>query len=301
MVTDVQQSAQRVNRLSTSFSEIVRLFRIVLLERRLPGKCYRLYYGLLNRLGIRFATIRLKQGLTVKGYTHCLFMFYEIWSKKDYDIPNFSLAQNMTVVDIGANQGFFSLYAASKGASVYAFEPCFDNFEVLKWNVSTNDMENRVTAFNAAVTGKKGQIPLFVGLDASGEIVSGTVSTCNTNRGGKGVETRRVESVTLNSLLDDLHIQKCDFLKMDCEGAEYEILANTSPATFGRIARISLECHENRMREAITILKNAGFDIVSQKNGEAGILKAVNKHLGLVFGGPIPGAATVQDSPDLEQ
>jgi FkbM family methyltransferase len=183
------------------------------------------------------------------------------------------------VVDVGANQGFFSLYAANKGATVYAFEHCTENFEVLRWNISTNNMEDRVKAFNAAVTGKKGHIPFFVGRDASGEILSGTASTRNENRGGKTVETRAVDSVTLSSLLDDLRIEKCDFLKMDCEGAEYEILVNTSHAIFSRIARVSMECHENRVQEAAAILKDAGFDIVSQKDEEAGILKAVNNRV----------------------
>jgi FkbM family methyltransferase len=255
-------------------AEMRRVCRILFLDRRLPGKVYQLYFSLLNRVGIRLTTIRLKNGLTVKGYTHCFFMFYEIWSKRDYDIPGFDFTQNTTVIDIGANQGFFSLYAASKGATVYAFEPCVDNFEILKWNVSTNRLEDKVKMFNAAVTHKEGKVDLFVGLDASGDILSGSVSVRNANRGGIGVQTQSVESVTLNSLLRDLHIEQCDFLKMDCEGAEYDILASTSPTSFEQIARISIECHENRMQEAVSLLKNAGFEIICERQGEADILKA---------------------------
>lgn len=256
--------------------QLVRICRIVFVERRLPGTFYQLYFSFLNRLGIRFATVKLKNGLTVKGYTHCFFMFFEVWGKKDYDIPGFTLARNMTVIDVGANQGFFTLYAASKGATVYAFEPCVENFEILNWNISKNGLEGRVKMVNAAVTNKEGKVNLFVGLDAPGKIKSGTVSTYNENRGGQGVETRSAESVTLDSLLRDLHIERCDFLKMDCEGAEYEILSNTSQASFKKIARVSIECHENRMQEAVTTLKNAGFEIVYEGQAEAGILKATN-------------------------
>lgn len=262
-------------------AEILRISGIVFVERRLPGRFHQLYFSFLNRLGIRFATIKLKNGLTVKGYTHCFSMFYEVWSKKDYDIPGFTLARNMTVIDVGANQGFFTLYAASKGATVYAFEPCVDNFEVLQWNVSKNGLEDCVKMFNVAVTNKLGKVNLFVGLDTSGNIMSDTVSTRNENRGGAGVQTRLMESVTLDSLLGDLQIERCDFLKMDCEGAEYEILASTSQASFKKIARISIECHENRMQEAVTILKNAGFEIVCARQGEAAILKATNTRLTL--------------------
>ena len=112
----------------------------------------------------------------------------------------------------------------------------------------------------------------------SGEILSGSVSTCNPNRGGIGVKATQVESVTLDSIMDDLRIGKCDFLKMDCEGAEYEILRNTSRRTFRKIGRISMECHGNRMSEAETMLKEAGFDIVCARPGITGVLKAVNTH-----------------------
>jgi len=257
-------------------SEIIRICRILLIERRLPGRCHQLYFSLLNRLGRRCATVKSQNGFIIKGYTHCFTMFYEIWGKRDYDIPGFTLTRDMTVVDVGANQGFFSLYAASKGANVYAFEPCTENFEILKWNVATNGLSGQVKMFNAAVTGSGGKVPLFVGLDASGEILSGSVSILNANRGGKEVQSRSVESVTLDSLLLDLRIERCDFLKVDCEGAEYEILQNTSRDSFRKIARISMECHESRMAEAIAILENAGFEVVFQRPGETGVLKAVN-------------------------
>jgi len=251
----------------------------MLYERRLPGRCYQLYFSFLNRLGIRFATVRTANGFIVKGYIHCFVMFYEIWGKHDYDTPDFQFTKEVTVIDVGANQGFFSLYAASKGATVYAFEPCTENFEVLKWNVARNGLEKHVKAFNMAVMGEKGHVPLYVGLDASGEILSGTVSTRNSNRGGEGVVVRSVECTTLDSLLHDMGIERCDFLKMDCEGAEYEILRNTSRDSFRKIARISLECHEGRMAEAVTILKNAGFEILCEREGEAGILKAANNQI----------------------
>jgi hypothetical protein len=55
---------------------------------------------------MRFSTIRSANGLTVRSYANSLFMFDETWSKKEYDIPGFALIRGMTVVDVGANQGF---------------------------------------------------------------------------------------------------------------------------------------------------------------------------------------------------
>jgi FkbM family methyltransferase len=274
-----QHSAHTGSKLAGLRTEIARICKIVLVERRLPGRCYQLYFSILNSLGIRFATVKTENGFLVKGYTHCLFMFYEVWSKRDYDISGFTLTKNMTVIDVGANQGFFSLYAASKGATVYALEPCAENFDVLKWNVEKNGLRDQVKMFNTAVASTEGRVTLFVGLDSAGGILSGTVSICNADRGGEGVQTRSVESVSLDSLLRDSHIQRCDLLKMDCEGAEYEILRNTSADSFRKIARISMECHGNRTREAVTILQDAGFEILSEGSGEAALLKATNTRL----------------------
>lgn len=258
-------------------NKLAQLCRIVFIERRLPGRIHQMYFSFLNKLGIRCAIVKSPNGLRIKGYTRCFSMYYEIWGKRDYDIASFALADNMAVIDIGANQGFFSLYAASQGATVYAFEPCAENFEMLKWNVATNHLSDRVKLFNSAVTGKGGTVPLFVGLDASGEVLSGSVSILDENRGGKTVQTRAVESVSLDALLAEL--PTCDFLKIDCEGAEYEILQNTSRASFRKIARIAMECHSGRIGEAAKLLSDAGFEIVYQRPGETGVLKAVNRHL----------------------
>lgn len=267
----------RMRRKFVKFGSTVCLFcKIVVREHRVPGRCHQLYFSLLDKLGKRTTNIRLRNGMTVKGFTHCFHMFYEVWSKRDYDIPGFVLDRNSTVIDIGANQGFFSMYAASKGATVYAFEPCQENFEILQWNVAKNGLTDRVKAFKRAVTGTNGKVSLFIGLNASGDILSGSVSTRNANRGGADARHEEVDSVSLDSLLRDLRIGRCGFLKVDCEGAKYEILNNAFACSLRKIARISMECHESRIREAADVLKKVGFQIVYQAQGETGLLKAKN-------------------------
>jgi len=256
---------------------VIRLAKILLIEHRLPIRFYKLFYGFLYRLGKQFVSIKLDNGYTIKGFSKSFWMFYETWDKRDYDIPGFSLADGMNVVDIGANQGFFALYAASKGARVYAFEPCVENFAVLSWNVAKNGLEDRVKLFNAAVTGREGEVALFVGRDAFGNILSETVSTCRPVTGGTSAETSMVTSVTMDSLLSDLNISRCNLLKVDCEGAEYDILRSISRESFRKIERISMECHERRIEEAATILKEAGFETSCEDFGWLGMLKATNK------------------------
>jgi FkbM family methyltransferase len=188
-------------------------------------------------------------------------MAQEVWSKRVYDHPGFTLGKDMRVIDIGANQGFFSTYAASFGARVYAFEPSSENFEMLQRNLSENACGSLVTPFRVAVAGKRGRMTLYVGLDSKREILSGTASITNTNRGGVDI-------------LHENDIAFCDFLKMDCEGAEYEILQSTSAEAFNRIGRLSMETHEGRGREAVHLLRARGYEIMEFEDRQAGILKA---------------------------
>jgi FkbM family methyltransferase len=280
MIEDLPEEmrSQGVVQEAANFS--VRLFRVIFIERRMPIRCYHYYYCFLNWLGIRVTTVRIGRRYVIKGYTKWLFMLYETWTKKVYDIPPFTLSEGMTVVDIGANQGFYTLYAAGKGAKVYAVEPCAENLEVLKWNVTQNHFEDSVKILQAAVTGSDGNVSLFVGLDGPDEIRSGTVSTCALDQRSCSFEARLVRSLTLDSLFRQEHIARCDFLKIDCEGAEYEILQTVCPETFRKIARISMETHDFRLQEAADLLDRAGFETCCENYGREGLIRAVNRSAG---------------------
>lgn len=247
---------------------------IVVRQRRIPGKCYHAVYRSLHAAGFKTLRINVGRGVRLRGFTSCLSMAQEVWSKRVYDHPGFTLGKDMRVIDIGANQGFFSTYAASFGARVYAFEPSSENFEMLQRNLSENACGSLVTPFRVAVAGKRGRMTLYVGLDSKREILSGTASITNTNRGGVDVKDESVEATTLDDILHENDIAFCDFLKMDCEGAEYEILQSTSAEAFNRIGRLSMETHEGRGREAVHLLRARGYEIMEFEDRQAGILKA---------------------------
>ena len=83
------------------------------------------------------------------GFDRYLFVFskYKIRTihkdpgEKDFFHFVALLNDSDAVLDIGANIGVFSVSAAKKGASVYAFEPCKDNFKLLKKNIEINNTE----------------------------------------------------------------------------------------------------------------------------------------------------------------
>ncbi len=247
---------------------IPRAIQVLFVERRLPIRVYKWFYNALAAFGKEFVTVRTS-GLAIRGFTKSMFMFHEVWTKGDYKIPGFVLSEGMIVVDIGANQGFFSLWAANQGALVWAVEPCAQTFEILIDNVRRNRLEDRIVTIQGAIGDHDGEVPLFIDHDASGRIRSESVSTHGQGRS----PNVSVSCLTLDSLLRSL--TRVDLLKLDCEGAEYEILGITSPETFQKIDRIAMECHERRMPEAAETLKRAGYAVQCQDSGWLGLLKAV--------------------------
>jgi hypothetical protein len=78
-----------------------------------------------------------------------LFLIYELWANESYYIPgniDFKIHETDTVVDVGANRGYFSCFAAHKAekGKVFSFEPMPENFTILKRNLELNNIHNIV-------------------------------------------------------------------------------------------------------------------------------------------------------------
>jgi hypothetical protein len=93
-----------------------------------------------------------------------------------------------------------------------------------------------------------------------------------------------IECTTLKDIFILNKIRKCDFLKVDCEGAEYEILFSLPKEFFKRIERIALEYHDEYCQfnheELARYLEKQGFEIKSvphQREENVGFFYAKQK------------------------
>jgi FkbM family methyltransferase len=269
---------RRVSEMSDFMSlSMRRLFRVIFIEHRVPVRAYRLYYDLLDSVGIHKIKVVTRNGLVIEGLSNSLWMYHETWDKDDYRVPGLELGPGMTVIDIGANQGFYSLYAASKGARVLAFEPSKTSFEILQQNVDRNKMTNLVSCFNVAVAATSGRTQFFEGFDKRGRFLSGSASIINENRGGSTVTTNWTRTISLDDVFSENNIESCDLVKFDCEGAEYQILAAASKFSFERIKNVALEFHNGQVDRLKESLERGGFEVISVAGEVAGLLKANNK------------------------
>jgi FkbM family methyltransferase len=158
------------------------------------------------------------------------------------------------VVDIGANIGVYSLWAARRGAEVAAYEPAPDTFPHLLSNVS---QAARITPIQAAVVGvspPSGSVSLFLHEERS------TRNTVLGQEVGTGEPLGRhvdVPAVGISEVLG----KSCDLLKVDCEGAEFDIFAAAEDVMLRRARRIVLEFHRvaGHPDELLGRLVSAGF------------------------------------------
>ena len=151
------------------------------------------------------------------------------------------------VYDIGANLGSLSVYFATraKKAKVFSFEPVPVTFDLLKRNVEQNGLSDRVTVFNCALGAQESTVRMQVNeksLDRS------TIS----DTGSQEVALKR---------LDDLNLPPPDFVKIDVEGYELEVLKGmertlreSSPVLW-----VEIFAHSKDMAETYQFLSSLGY------------------------------------------
>lgn len=195
----------------------------------------------------RERTVRLNgMGFTFRNPSEFLHTYREIYGNGIYDIP---LGPSPFIVDCGANIGISTLYLKHMhpDAEIVAFEPDETNFSLLEKNVRDSGFKG-ITLRREAVWKEDGTIEFS--LDANmGSRIEET----------GGSQTRKVDCVRLKSLLD----RRVDFLKLDIEGAEYEVVKDIEDA-LGHVENVFLEYHGDfdqgsQLAEMTSILARNGF------------------------------------------
>lgn len=200
--------------------------------------------------------------------------FNAIWLMGCYtsDKP---LSSGGVVIDVGANVGIFSLLAAPAADLVLSFEPLPEAFDCLSRNVASVQAGN-VICVNRAVAGNEGQALLC----ANAALTAGRLlSTDGAER--NAVSIHQVETVTLAGIFEEWSVDRCAFLKLDCEGAEFAIFDSTPSALFQRIDRIALEVHEKiagrSAQQILDRLNRENFSIRSRHLGPGFLLVAATR------------------------
>jgi len=159
------------------------------------------------------------------------------------------------IVDVGAYIGTYTLVACKEGAQVIALEPDPDNYNVLRSNIELNGCTDRVKPLMIAAGSKEGLLPLYKGQSsATSSIVQGFRTATSE------VKTH-VKVDTLDNILareGSVHDLRIDYLKIDVEGAEVDVLRGTEE-TLKRTRYLQIEVYDENLDDVKIMLGKYGF------------------------------------------
>jgi FkbM family methyltransferase len=200
--------------------------------------------------------LRLKEG----GSFFCpdfmsVYIYWEIFLFNVYDFQA-SSKDEITILDVGANIGLSTIHFKQRFplAEVLCFEPFKPNFDFLNINILNSNYKN-IKTFQMGLAGEKRHSLLYIHKKNSGahsiypeELSFGSVE---------------IDLIDLHQALSMTKAGKCDILKLDCEGAEYEIIKSITPDLAKSISQIYYEATVTRYdpKELNDYLSSIGYQV----------------------------------------
>jgi len=168
----------------------------------------------------------------------------------EYKIEKTNFSKDAVIIDIGGQAGIFAIFASRRSAKVYTYEPTKENYAMLKRNININNLQKKVLANKNAVSDTEKTLKIYLSEDNTGGH--------SAYGAGNGTSTyEKVSAISLKSILDKNSIKKCELLKIDAEGSEYDILYNLPKKYFSNIKNIHMEYHDidRKMKNHKSLIK----------------------------------------------
>jgi FkbM family methyltransferase len=222
-------------------------------------------------LGAIPVRVRLRSGDRISCRADEILQIIETYISGDYDIPAIKFREVRTILDVGANIGVSTIWFSQRCpmARIFCVEPSSETGARLLRNIHRNALGNRVTVLPIAVG--TGSHPVYLVFGEN----SGLSHTDAQPQDG----SEMVWSTDLSTVLELVggHV---DIMKIDCEGAEYEIILGADTQALSQIDNIVGEYHGSdpiAHTKLFSHLENAGFEVSQtfQEPWGVGIFSAV--------------------------
>ena len=196
----------------------------------------------------------IRYGIWEPGTTRMLFDF---------------LHEGMSVIDIGANIGYFTLIearAVGERGKVYAIEPDPRNLKLLRKNVEINNLHN-VEVFNCAISDKTGTEKFYLARCSNWNTLIPSSDAFDV------IDVIEVEAYSLDDFVEKNRIEKVDAIRMDIEGGEGKVI-DGGISTLKKAKILIMETHPELVVELgysmewmIDKLKSLGFELMREIDG----------------------------------
>ena len=219
-----------------------------------------LLFPVRRRLAQPFTRLDHRDGTVfVAGHDDDLcLLVQEVWIERCYETATHRIPAGGAIVDIGANVGAFALWAARHrpNCTLICVEPSPRALDHLRANLARNTV--RDATIIAGACGQPGRATLWAGERSSGD-------TLKPLDGDRTRPLAEVEVLDLDQVLARSAHSGPVWLKLDCEGAERDIIEHASDAALGRVTGMALEFHAERagctLDEMCGLLERRGFEV----------------------------------------
>lgn len=205
------------------------------------------------KLNNKISQIHLRDNGTDMIIFQAIFIFGEY-------TPPFPLKKiPTTVYDLGCNIGIFGVWFNSMypDSFIIGFEPVPENFQIATLNYQ--NVNGKVIC--TAIANEKGFSKMLIDKENTGAHRLTKLGTTSESKVAYEIE---VETDTLKNLVDRSEITKADFLKIDAEGSELEILQGMEDL-INHVEYIVVEPDKNKEAICINYLEKHGFNIIKSK------------------------------------
>lgn len=183
----------------------------------------------------------------LKCYDFYVSGLYELYVNRvrEKELRDLFLPQDGVVFDVGARIGAWTLPSIALGNMTYAFEPVYESFKQLQDNISLNNYEEYAFPVNVAVSDIDGVKPFSYAKNPSRALqLSKAAITESSNQ--------YVQTITLDSFIQQQHIEEVDFIKIDVEGEELAVINGSINVIANMMPDMIIENHDdNKVSELI--------------------------------------------------
>jgi FkbM family methyltransferase len=187
---------------------------------------------------------------------------------EEHILARFDPKEGDTVIDIGAHIGRYTITSSKQvgdSGKVVAIEADPDNFQLLKRNIALNNLTN-VLPLNYAVFSTRTRIKLYQ------QSASAKYNSLMLTRATKSEKYVEVEADTLDSILELNAVNQVNWIKIDVEGAEFEVLKGSTKTLSNENVSLFIEIHNiedpRHYDNVVDFLKYHNYEITFEQRYE---------------------------------